>query len=265
MNFERKRAVARSFSINSRRLTVSLMMQPVVMHRLLEVGGGASRGLGFLARFLISYPVSTMGTRLYRDSFDAEAMKPFELRLRELLSMPLPTEGQNMALVPPVLSLSERARRRWIELHDDVEKEVGKTGEFARVADFAAKTAENAARIAAVTHVFQHGPTGEISDEKMEAAASIASWHLLEALRVIGSTAENAGIADAELLLDWLLKQTDIVSRRDIQNRGPSKLRDDRPRLDKAIMLLAETRNVSEVTIGKATVLVVNPVLRGAA
>jgi putative DNA primase/helicase len=91
-------------------------------------------------------------------------------------------------LTPPTLCLSGAAKRDWISYHDDVEGELGGSGDFGNVQDFAAKTAENAARIAALLHIFEHGPGGEISQNLMQAGAALASWHLFEAKRIIGAT-----------------------------------------------------------------------------
>ena len=91
--FERKRTTAKSFVIKGRRFTVSLMMQEVVLARLLAAGGGVSRGLGFLARFLVAWPGSTMGTRFYCAEFDDSGLSAFDARLHALLDIPLSTEG----------------------------------------------------------------------------------------------------------------------------------------------------------------------------
>ena len=94
MSFDRKRASSKSYTIKGRRFTVSLMMQEIVLARLLAAGGGVSRDLGFLARFLIAWPPSTMGTRLYNCNLDLPSMAKFDTRLRDLLSLSLPTDWQ---------------------------------------------------------------------------------------------------------------------------------------------------------------------------
>ena len=50
-DFKRKRVSASSFEIVGRRFTCSLMLQEIVLHQLLGVGGGAARGTGTIARF----------------------------------------------------------------------------------------------------------------------------------------------------------------------------------------------------------------------
>jgi hypothetical protein len=130
------------------------------------------------------------------------------------------------------------------------------------VADFAAKTADNAARIAGVFHVLEHGPVGEIAVETMEDAALLALWHLHDAKRIIGAIDVPEAIADAKVLLGWLLAQDGDVTPRDISYRGPNQLR-DRERRDRAIETLIETNHVVRVKVGrKGETLEINPSLR---
>src|SRR5262249_57082307 len=98
-----------------------------------------------------------------------------DARVTDLLSRPLPADPKTMALDLPLINLSAGARSRWIEFHNDAEHELGQLQEFGDVADFAAKAAENAARIAGVFWVFEHGPYGEIDAETMEAGVAVGS------------------------------------------------------------------------------------------
>jgi hypothetical protein len=261
--FERKRSTAKSFVITGRRLTVSLMMQEVVMARLLAAGGGVSRGLGFMARFLVAAPESTMGTRLYRPYSDDSGISPFDDRLLDLLDLPLPTNGPDMALVPVILPLSQEARKAWISFHDEIERDIGRSGQFCDVPDFAAKAADNAARIAALFHILENGPGSEVSKSAMEAGAMLASFHLFEAKRMIGAMEQPQAVADASALLDWVLDQgMTTVTPRTVQQSGPGRLR-DKGRRDAAIETLVGTRHLIEDRQGKATTFIVNPKIAG--
>ena len=62
-DFNRNRLTVKSAQIRGRRLTVSLMMQPVVLTRLLGAGDGVSRGMGWIARNLLAWPGSIIGSR----------------------------------------------------------------------------------------------------------------------------------------------------------------------------------------------------------
>src|SRR5205085_657136 len=120
--------------------------------------GGLTRGSGFLARYLVAAPLSTMGARLYQEPPQGMPnLAAFHRRIRELLDSHLPVDDQGR-LTPPLLQLSAGAFAAWREYHDAIERELKPLGEYASVCDFAAKSAENAARIAGCLHVFEGGP-----------------------------------------------------------------------------------------------------------
>jgi hypothetical protein len=237
----------------------------IVLAQLLGAGRGASRGVGFLARFLVAWPASTMGTRKYRDGdLEAPDLAAFDQRIEHLLDRPLPAQGDDLALSPTVLHLSAAARKTWIEYHDEVEAEIGRVGELAAIPDFAAKSAENAARIAAVFHAFTHGPQGEISRETMQGAAALAYWHLSEARRIIGATSQPAEIVDAQLLEEWLIAQGGTAKMSAILQVGPNRLR-KRTQRDAAVKMLCEKHRATEAKEPGGTVLRVNPKVMEAA
>jgi putative DNA primase/helicase len=204
-----------------------------------------------------------MGTRFYCAEFDDSGLSAFDARLRALLDIPLSTEGDDLALTPPTLCLSGAAKRDWISYHDDVERELGRTGDFGNVQDFAAKTAESAARIAALLHIFEHGPGGEISQDLMQAGAALASWHLFEAKRIIGATEAPESISNARLLLDWIIAQgPKTITPRYILQFAPSRLR-DRRRRDAALRVLLDTFHLSEESSERGMAFRLHPKLGG--
>ena len=257
--FERHRTTAKRFTVKGRRLTTCLMMQPDVLGNLVTAGRGTARGMGFLARFLFAAPASTMGSRLYRaETADDPALARFDGRVRQLLDMPLPVEGRAMELRPPALGLSPAARRLWIEFHDDVERSLGPHRDYAEVADFTAKSADNAARLAGAFHVFEHGPVGNIGADTIEAGCRLATWHLHEAKRIMSGAQAPRELADAQQLLSWVMAHGGTVALRDILHRGPHRLR-DRARRDAAVRRLVDSDNAVVTTIGKASTLRINP------
>jgi hypothetical protein len=259
--FERLRLSAKSAHLSGRRFTVSLMMQPIIMTRLLGACGGAARNMGFVARNLLAWPASTIGQRPYREPpADASASNRLNARLRELLDMKLSTEGAQMALVLPSLNLTWGAKKEWVSFFNGTENELCRSGEFGDVADIGSKIAENAARMAGVFHVVEHGPAGEIEKQLMESGIAVAAWHLSEARRVIGVKRKPEKAADAELLLEWFLRQEDKpIDRRDILRRGPRSLRDKSCR-DRALKVLVDLHWLLE--IGLEARLILNPKAR---
>jgi len=263
-SFERFRVTSKSFAVTGRRLTCSLMMQHIVLCQLFGAAGGLARGVGFMARFLLAWPHSTMGKRSYREGdLGGHALAKWDARIRDLLSTPLPADPKTMTLDPPTLFLSDKARVCWIDFHNDAERELDRLGQFGEVADFAAKAAENAARVAAIFWVIENGPSGEINAETMQAAAAIASWHLHEAKRIVGATKVPLAVADAALLVEWMQKGSRWqISPRDVLHEGPSRLR-NKLRRDAAAKVLLETNHLFEILTPTGTVWTINPKLEG--
>jgi hypothetical protein len=243
--------------IKGRRFTGCLLMQPIILTRLLNANKGASRGMGLIARCCLAWPRSTIGSRLYRPAVDGmPAMEKLHSRLREMLDKSLPTKGPDMELTPPALPLSSRAFTTWRDFHDDVEVALGRWGEFGNIPDIGAKIAENAVRIAAVFHVVENDPVGEIGEATMVSATRVAVWHLADAKRLIGKTEKSQTVLDAELLLEWAQTQPPTpISPRRILNAGPSPLR-EKQRRDSAINLLKDTGPMILNSDGK---LLINP------
>lgn len=249
--------------MKGRRFTVSLMMQPIVMARLLGACGGAARKMGFIARNLVAWPTSTIGQRLYVDPpADMSATNKLAARFTELLDMELMTEGPKMALTPTCLSLSPTAKTEWTKFFNEIEVELSRAGEFGNIPDIGSKIAENAVRMAGVFHTVIQGPEGQLDKDAMRGSISVVTWHLSEAIRVIAAQQKSQNIIDAELLLEWLLKQPPTpIDPRTILQFGPSRLRDKKVR-DAALKILADKHWVFES--GNPTRLTINPRARTA-
>ena len=157
------------------------------------------------------------------------------------------------------MQLSAPARAAWISFFDDTERTLAPGGDAAPVADVAAKTAEQAVRLAAVMSVFEQGVGDEISLEFMEAGCAIAAFHLGEARRILASAAADPTTADAINLLHWLRGRVGPTTRRDILQFGPVRVR-DRPHRDAALQRLLETDHVREVDMAGQSVLLCSKV-----
>lgn len=253
------RKQAQSVHLEGRRLTVSLMVQPIVLRELTARGGGLTRGSGFLARYLVAAPLSTMGGRLYREApRGMPCLSAFHQRIRELLDANLSLDEQGR-LCPVLLRLSPGAFSIWREYHDEIERELKPLGDYATVCDFAAKSGENAARIAGCLHVFE-GVQGAIPHETMRRAVGLARWYLREALRVLDVLDEPQAWADARLLDAWLAVAGDSPIR-DVLRLGPGSLR-DKARRNAAIDVLTELGRARIEREGRRETLVRNPALR---
>ena len=261
--FKPTRKVADTAEIRGKRFTSNLMLQPEVLHSL--TGAGPSRGVGFFSRYLVAYPQSTMGQRLYTPPIgDFEAVPAFGKRLQELLDRD-PVIDEFGHLNPTVIHLSNEARDVWSEFHDVAEIGMRVYGEFEDIRDVASKIADNAARIACLFHVFEHGVAGSIDAETMARAVSVAAWYLNESKRTFGELAEPEHAANARTLSKWLaggagghLKDK-VIRANMILQHGPRAVRKKLER-DEALELLTDLHHVRRDQDDKGTVIIhVNP------
>ena len=209
------RRTSASFTVRGARLTMALQVQEATLRAFFDSTKGLARGTGFLARFLVSWPESTQGTRNFTE---APAHWPhlaaFNTRLAAILGRPAPIDD-DVALIPAMLTLAPEAKAAWVTFHDAIETELSAGGELQDVRDVASKAADNAARLAALFHTFT-GSIGPIGIDAMESAARVTAWHLNEARRFLGELAMPAELANPARLEAW--------------NAGLLPARENRPR-----------------------------------
>ncbi len=199
------RRTSESFTVKSARLTAGLAAQPGTVRQWLENGRGLARESGFLARFLIAWPKSTQGRRLFQESPEHwPALAKFHRQLANLLNTPIRLDefGQ---LNPIVLDLDREAKDVWISFYNTVESELAPGGDMAEARDVASKAGDNAARLAALFHIFDQGPVGTIGPDDMQRAARVITWHLYEARRFLNQIAVPEAVNNAMMLENWLL------------------------------------------------------------
>ena len=225
--------------------------------------------MGAFARFLILKPISTIGSRKYKEPpTSLPMMDQFHRRVREIMdTLPLPLGDQGQ-LDPPTLLFSPDAKKEWIQCFNEIESALGSGKIFADIPDFASKFGEQAARIAGVLHIFENGPTGMIELGTMQRAIRIAIWHIWEANLIFNSSSLPQKFKDAILLLNWILahceksqkSQESQLSHKSILHEGPNRLR-DKKRRDEALKVLEDHQTLRLETVNKVKMIKVNPAL----
>ena len=240
------------------RLTMALLVQESTLMAFIEKTGGLARGTGFFARFLLAWPESTQGTRLFREaSKHWPALEAFNGRVAQILDQPVHLT-EHGDLEPQVLELTPEAKAHWVAHYNATERELGNGGELHEVSDIASKSADQAARIAALFHVLEGG-AGSIGLDAMERACDVAQWHLGESLRFFSEVSAPAGLADAARLDAWLIKSGEMEqSKNHVRRFGPIR---DGDRLNVAIEELRGLDRLRVSVEGKKTTLVINPAL----
>lgn len=253
------RRTTESWSVTGARCAMNIQIQPYTIREFNKASKGQARGTGLFARFLIAWPESTQGTRFFCEpGARLPALDFYNARIADILAKS-PDIDQFGNLHLQTMGFTPEAKAVWVDYHDNVERQLGPSGELFDVRDVASKSAENMARIACLLHVFEHGLGGAIGVEATEAAAQLAMWYLGESRRFFGELAVPDGQIDAIRLDEWLLQRGEATtSTREAQQRGPLR---DRKKLDAALMELAELGRVRLVKDGKRKLIEVNPAL----
>jgi putative DNA primase/helicase len=258
------RATAASFAVRGARMSISLQVQPHVLADFLDRDRGLSRGSGFLARFLPCQPVSLQGTRFYREAADLPALAQFSARIAEMLG-DLPQIDSDRGMVLPTLDFEPIAKAHWVETFNAIEGELTSGGEFASIRGVASKAGDNIARLAAVLHLFEHGPVGLIGLRSVESAALIVAWHLFAAKGLFAPFSLSREAANATTLDRWLIDRALMegvseFSTRTILNGGPNVTR-RREQFEEALKILAQHGRARLVENGRKRTVMINPAL----
>lgn len=256
-----------SFTVRGARLTVALQVQEATLRSFFDKTGALARGMGFLARFLVAWPESTQGNRPFTDPPDNwPHLSVFNDRITAILNQPVPID-EDGALSPVLMTMTREAKAAWVEFHDAIERELSSGGELYDVRDVASKAADNAARVAVLFQMFEHGMGGAVGLDCFERASRIAAWYLHEARRFFGELALPAELADAARLDSWLIeyckrKRTLLIPTREAQRLGPVR---DKEKLTAALRELDELDRVRVTQEGRRKTIKMNPALVGVA
>lgn len=226
-----------------RRLSMHLMIQPVVLRQLL--GNEILVGQGLLSRCLLSCPAPTAGTRKYQEvdlTKESAVIDYFDL-INSLLDRPYHKRESEFAakdksfcpgdsLEPQTIRLDELAKKRWKEFHDETDQKIILDGEFYSIKPFANKAAEQVLRVAGILSfvdgVSNPGYNLTVSLEHMERAIILIEYYLYETLRLTGSYGGDPAIALATLTLEWIKRNRPalLFPIADIYQKGPPQLRE---------------------------------------
>lgn len=207
-----------------RRISIHLMLQPIVAEMLLSNRVLAEQGL--LSRFLMAWPESTVGNRPYvtENPYSTPGHNAYTQRISEIWDRELPvSEGTLNELLPRRLKLSPEAKRQWIAYHDSVDRDASKGRRFEPIRGPANKAAEQALRIAGVLTLIADIEAREVDLPQLQAGIELAEFYLGEALRI-----NEAGITDPDILLaektlQWF-KEKPFVYKSEIYQLGPNPI-----------------------------------------
>ncbi len=238
------RAEQEHVTVLNPRVSIWIMTQEEVLKSYCEKRGKLAKGSGHWARYLVGYPLTTKGTRwMAPDELVWEHLPEFHARVRELL-----VQFQDMMasgkVEREIIEFSEDAKARWIQQANNTEWMI-RPGEYmSDIDDFASKTMEIIARLAASMHYFA-GDGGKISLDTLERAIEIVAWHVDEFKRLFGARpVMPQEQVDAYNVAKWLRTRVwrgwdskSWIAKNDLRRGGPVRNRD---RLNAALDVLED-------------------------
>ena len=204
-----------SESINNPTLSILLTIQPSVMKNVMQ--NSVFRGRGLTARFLYSYPTSTIGNRAYRSkSINDESYESYKQTIFNLL--------QDEPDKPQIIKLSDDADKELENFAEWLEPKL--KDEYSEIADWAGKLVGTVLRIsgilarADVTVVDEFLNDREdivVSKETMQKAIMIGQYYLDHAMASFFVMTGNYLIKECKYVLN-ALKKCDVkeFKRRDV-------------------------------------------------
>jgi len=175
------------------KIVLSIAVQPDIFKEFMAAKGREWLATGLMSRFLICHPPSTKGTRFEIPDFqNSLSIEPYESRMKELMKMATSERLRN----PTVLRFDPDARKEIINFSNTLESHIGMGGYLEDVSGAAGKMTENAARMAAVMHVFE-GYSGNISLDITNRAIFICTMYMEEFKRLLGEIPLHNQIEEA--------------------------------------------------------------------
>lgn len=208
-------------------VTVSFMIQEGLFKDFLNKRGEIVRQSGFLARFLVSWPVSTQGFR-YVSLHDPiwQHLPKLHQRMNELLEATAARRATGDTS-RRTLSFSPDAKNLFVTLQNNVESKLCNGGELASIRDFASKSMEIVGRMAGIMHHFEGIAGDQISCETLHRAQEVIAYYFEEYRELFGTRPDvPQDQKDMDALGDYLhtkywLNGAWSAPRNEVRKNGP--------------------------------------------
>jgi putative DNA primase/helicase len=232
-----------------RRMTINIQAQPEVMSKLLN--DPMANGQGFLARCLVAWPESTIGSRhieAFANASQGVELSTLHAKLKGLHEAePRVSEHSKQELNPVELSLDDDAKLISLSAYNQFETLMKSGNDLCELTDRASKALENACRIAGILAVIDDGmATRSIKASHITSGLILMQWYLAESLRIKSMSLIPIEVKHAEMLIKWLDdRQTRLFSSVMVLQKAPNQIR-SKARLDPAIKVLIESGHIEQ-------------------
>lgn len=194
------RKTAASVSVMHPALTLGLCVQPEILNSLAHAPG--AKGVGLLARFLYSIPVSPVGKREVRSPpVPLDVTMEYRRTIARLIETPVPDE-------PAVLKFTIHADDALAAFEEELERRIGPEGDLASLVEWASKLAGATARIACLLALQDRENPEFVESGDVAAAIRIARYLILHARVAFGIAAAIPEVEVAERIHNWTQRRS---------------------------------------------------------
>ncbi|MEG4684786.1 YfjI family protein [Enterobacter cloacae] len=184
-------------------LTFLLMVQPEVFEEYLERHGKKAISSGFLARFLFTETVSTIGQR--RITLNQEKSRHALDALFEVIHKLLKAQKEHFydtSKSKKALILTDDAKSLFAEKINQYQLHINQNQCWEHIPEFVSKAGSHAIRIAAM---FEYDSDKNISEQSLKKAFTITEWYLNQAGKYFYKLSAQYQLQqDVYLLFDWI-------------------------------------------------------------
>lgn len=259
------RATKETIFVKDPKFSILVASQWEALEKFLSDKGDIAHKNGFTSRFLFAESGPMQGFRtITGEEVPRDALIKFHDRIAEVMKEIHVPIGADSEADPYIAKFEQAAGYVWTNYYNDVEVQLRPGGALCDVPAAAAKSAEIAARIAALFQYFEHGPS-EINVLNAQRGIDLARWYLLEHQRLFGRHPEMAEEElDAMVVDEWLRERCiryggcPSFPRNDLLKFGPHRLR-NRNRREAALKVLARGNRLRIEVHNKTFYVVLNP------
>lgn len=213
--------------VSGKRLSVHLMAQPSVVNDL--INDEMAKTQGFLARFLIAFPKSLIGTReLSKNCFSkSAAFNSYSLRMSEILKLlPASLDPGSQELSLPPLQLNEEAKKVFAAFYNKIERGSAEGAEFYVIKEFSLKCPEILLRLSSTLAGYKNPREIFLDAKSVEDAVILMDYFLAERLRIHRKEFIDIRESELETLMQFLSRfGGNETTSQFILQRGPAFVR----------------------------------------
>jgi|SRR5690554_1439088 len=233
------RKSSESFRLEGHRIALVIAVQPDAFGHYRSRTSDRAQGTGLWARVLVCSDYSSIGLRTIQlNETSTVDTSGYKANIENLIERNI-LRTRKKQQIRCLLAFDDDATHHYINLSNDIEREMSPGGHFHNATDHASKLMENIARVSAIIHIVNN-LDGKISTHTFILAARICIAFSNCYLRTFNAPPQLE--TDAETLLLWLRSESinkgyQHLPKREMQQYGPSSLKKD-SRFKKALEFL---------------------------